>query len=278
MKNRSRSGFRTRLLVFFELTFAWSWGCWLLSSIVKPQFPSLAGALFLAGGFGPSIAAIAVVRYVGGRDGLRGWLIRCLQWRVGWRWLALAFFLPLAVIALAAALHVALGGTMASSPASGHMLMVAMNFLLVLLIGGPLCEELGWRGFALPALQERYGWRVASLILGAIWGLWHLPLFYIANTAQSHIPFTVFIASTVALSVLFAWLFNRTGGSVIPALVLHTAVNTWGWVIPVMVMREGDSLRPYGLMVGLLVLIAFGLLRDIELDMPYQNLKSEFQR
>lgn len=249
-----------------------------MSSTVRPQLPTLAGVLFLAGGFGPSIAAIAVVRHVSGRDGLRGWLVRCLQWRVGWRWLALAFFLPLAVMVLAAVAHVALGGTIMPSPAIGHMLLAAVNFGLVLLIGGPLGEEFGWRGYALPTLQERYSWRVASLILGAVWGLWHLPLFYIADTVQSHIPFALFMLSTVALSILYAWLFNHTGGSVLPALVLHTAVNAWSWVIPDMVMRDGGNLRPYGLAVGLLVLVAFGLLRDAELQLPNKRIKGLFQR
>jgi uncharacterized protein len=277
MENRSRSGFRTRLLVFFALAFAWSWICWGLSSVAKPQLPSLAGVLFLAGGYGPSIAAIAVVSYVGGRNGLRNWLMRCLQWRVGWRWLALAFFLPLAVMALAAAAHVALGGTLAPSPAVGRVLMAAVNFVLVLLLGGPLGEEFGWRGYALPALQERYGWRVASLILGVVWGMWHLPLFYIADTVQSYIPFALFMLSTVALSILFAWLFNHTRGSVLPALVLHTAVNGWAWAIPVMVMRADDNLRPYELTVALLVLIALGLLRDTELQLPNKNFKGKFK-
>ena len=73
---------------------------------------------------------------------------------------------------------------------------------------------------------------MASLVLGVVWGTWHLPLFYIADTAQRHIPFGLFMVSTIALSVLFAWLFNRTRGSVLPALVLHTAINAWDWVIP----------------------------------------------
>jgi uncharacterized protein len=139
MENRSKPGLHTHLLLFFVLAFAWSWGCWLLSSAVKPQLPFLAGLLFLTGGFGPSIAAIAVVSYVGGRGGLRYWLVRCLQWRVGWRWLALAFFFPLGVMLLAAALHVALGGAIAPSPAIGHVRLAAVNFLLVLLLGAGLC-------------------------------------------------------------------------------------------------------------------------------------------
>jgi hypothetical protein len=82
----------------------------------------------------------------------------------------------------------------------------------------------------LPVLQERYSWRVASLILGVVWGAWHLPLFYVADTEQSYIPVGLYMASTIALSVLFAWLFNRTRGSLLPALVLHTAMNAWAVV------------------------------------------------
>ena len=164
--------------MFFALAFAWSWFCWLLSSVIRPQLPTVGMLLFIAGSFGPSIAAIAVVRYVGGQDGLHCWLRRSLQWRVGWRWLALSFFLPLAVMGLAAAGHITLGGMIAPSPASGHVLLAVVNFGLVLLLGGPLGEEFGWRGYALPVLQERYSWRVASLVLGMAWSAWHLPLFF----------------------------------------------------------------------------------------------------
>ena len=271
MTQHSKSSFYPRLLAFFALAFAWSWACWLLASMVRHPLPAVGSILIIAGSFGPGIAAIAVVRYAGGQDGLHRWLRRSLQWRVGWRWLALSFFLPLAVMGLAAAGHIALGGTIAPSPASGRVLLAVVNFGLILVLGGPLGEEFGWRGYALPVLQERYSWRVASLVLGTVWGIWHLPLFYMADTTQSHFPFGLFMVTTVALSVLFAWLFNRTQGSVLPALVLHTAVNGWGWVIPVMVMPDGSSLRPYGLAVGLLVVIALGLLCDTELHLSRRS-------
>lgn len=87
MTHHGKSGFYPRLLAFFALTFAWSWICWLLSSVIRPQLPTLGMVLFIAGSFGPGIAATAVVRYVGGLAGLHRWLRRSLQWRVGWRWL-----------------------------------------------------------------------------------------------------------------------------------------------------------------------------------------------
>lgn len=271
MTHHVKSGFYPRLVRFFVLAFAWSWIYWLLSSVIRPQLPTLGMVLFIAGSFGPGIAAIAMVMYSSGQDGLHRWLRRSLQWRVRWRWIAFSFFLPLVVMGLAAVGHIALGGTIPPSPESGHVLLAVVNFGLVLLLGGPLGEEFGWRGYALPVLQERYNWRVASLILGLVWGAWHLPLFFMADTAQSHIPVGLFMVSTVALSVLFAWLFNHTQGSVLPALVLHTAVNAWAWVIPVLVMPDGSNLRPYGLAVGLLVVIALGLLCDVE---PHLSLRS----
>ncbi|PZO56970.1 MAG: CPBP family intramembrane metalloprotease [Phormidesmis priestleyi] len=277
MTHYGKSNFYSRLLAFFALTFAWSWICWLLAATCRPQLPTLGTVLFIVGSFGPGIAAIAVVRYTSGQGGLRRWLRRSLQWRVGWRWLALSFFSPLAVIALAAAMHIALGGVIAPSPASGHVLLAVVIFGQILLLGGPLGEEFGWRGYALPVLQERYSWRVASLILGVAWGAWHLPLFYIADTAQRHIPFGLFMPSTMALSVLFAWLFNCTRGSVLPALVLHTAINAWAVVIPVIVMPDGSNLRPYGLAVGLLVLVALGLLCSATPTLRRRSLKPNAQ-
>jgi hypothetical protein len=145
-------------------------------------------------------------------------------------------------------------------PAAGHMLLAAANFGLVFLVGGPLGEEFGWRGYALPVLQRQWGWRIASLLLGGAWTLWHVPLFYVAGTVQSHLPMGLYALSAMASSVLFAWLFNRTQGSVLPVLVLHTAINAWSLVIPVMVLPDSSNQRPFQLVVGILVFAALLLL------------------
>ena len=198
------------ICTFFAATFAWSWTCWRVAVAIKPQSPSLATALMLLGSFGPSLAAVLVVANAGGRAGLRAWLGRCLQWPKGWpqgwRWVAFALLFPGALTALAAPLHTVRGGSIGPSSAAGHGLLTAANFFLVLLLGGPLGEEFGRRGYALPALQDRMGWRMASL--GLVWGVWHLPLFFIEGTSQAHIPLALFLLSVVAMSVLLAWLVN----------------------------------------------------------------------
>lgn len=249
---------RAPLFGYFVLTFAWSWACWALSSAIKPQLPGLATLLMFAGSFGPSLAAIAVVASNRKAGCLRAWLSRCLRWRIGWGWWILAFLLPLAVMLMAAGLHIALGGSIATSPASGHLLMTVVNLPLILLLGGPMGEEFGWRGFALPILQVRFGWRRAGLYLGLVWGLWHLPLFLIAGTAQAHVPPVLFLLSVVALSVVFAWLLNRTAGSVVGALLLHTAVNFWPSVVPI--LPTDASYQAYAVVVALLVLLAIAAL------------------
>jgi uncharacterized protein len=249
---------RRRLLTFFALTFVWSWTCWLLEPVVKDTSNIASSALFFLGGFGPSLAAVAIVAITGGRAGLRAWLSQCLQWRIGWGWMTLAFLSPLAILTLAAAGHMALGGSVPPSPAAGHIGMLIANFFLVFLVGGPLGEEIGWRGYALPALQQRLNWRCASLALGLIWGMWHMPLFFIAESSQSNGSMAVFFVLIIATSVFYSWLYNRSEGSVLPAMVLHMASNSWPFLIPVL-PSDADQ-RPYLFVVGLVVTAAIWLL------------------
>ena len=255
---------------YVAMTFAWSWACWMLLALVEPKSTLMSGALFLIGGFGPGIAAVAMVVHDGGRVGLRRWLTRCLQWRTGWHWMLLAFVFPIICMGLAAAIHLGLGGTLPASPAAGHVLLTAVNFVLIMFVGGPVGEEFGWRGYALPVLQDRVGWRTASFILGVVWAVWHLPLFYIPGTVQNHLAMGLYAVSAIASSILFGWLFNRTAGSVLPVLVLHTAVNAWSGVIPVMVMPDGTNLRPFQLVVGILAVVASALLFSSDPPVPAQ--------
>lgn len=247
-----------RLLIFFALTFVWSWTCWLLAPVVQPATTSASSALFFLGGFGPSLAAVVVVGVADGRAGLRAWLSHCLHWRGQAGWITLAFLSPLAVLTLAAALDMALGGSMPLSPASGHIGLLMANFFLVFLVGGPLGEEFGWRGYALPAIERRLGWRSTSLVLGVIWGVWHLPLFFIAGTAQGNGSMLVFFVLIVATSVFYTWLYQRSTGSVLSVLALHTASNSWPSVIPIL-PSDADQ-RPYFFVVGLVVTAAIWLM------------------
>ena len=260
---QQRAGSTSAILAFFALTFLWSWSIGIFAQQSMAQSPVMGTAFAMVSGFGPSLAGIAVVFLFAGREVLRNWLMRCVNWRIGWRWYAVAFFLPPAIMLLALAIHAALGGAVPTSPAIGHIPLAIANFGLVLLVGGPLGEEFGWRGYALPVLTAKLGWRSASLIIGVIWGLWHLPLFFMASTPQAHMPILWFIVSTIAQSVMFAWVFRHTGESIVPALVMHTSINAWTNIIPI--IPAGSDTQPFAIMIGIQTLIAIVLLLRADL-------------
>ncbi|MDZ4840638.1 MAG: CPBP family intramembrane glutamic endopeptidase [Hyphomicrobium aestuarii] len=211
----------------------------------------------MAAGFGPSLAGVAVVALFSTGAGFRGWLARCWKWRMNWRWYALAFAGPPVAMVCALVLHAELGGAIPTLPAADKIPLVIANFALVLLIGGPLGEEFGWRGYAMPALTARLNWRAAALIVGVLWGLWHLPLFFLAGTAQSQIPIALFMINIVASSVVFGWLFEHTKRSVLPVIVLHTSVNAWAGILLLPLATTGET---YALVTTFFVVVAVVLL------------------
>jgi hypothetical protein len=113
--------------------------------------------------------------------------------------------------------------------------------VVVFVLGGPLNEELGWRGFALPALQRQLRPLTASLVLGILWAVWHLPLFWITGASQAGTPPGWILLQIVCLSVLFTWLYNGTDGSLFLALVFHTALNSTGAVLPLLPAATGST-------------------------------------
>jgi membrane protease YdiL (CAAX protease family) len=180
-----------------------------------------------------------------------------MAWRLRIGWYLLAFAAPPLVMLAALGLHVALGGAAPPSPAIGQPGLIVTTFALLLLIGGPLGEEFGWRGYMLPVLAGRFGWRAASLIVGVVWGVWHAPLFVIPGAPQALMPPLLFLAGTVGMSGALARLAVNTGFSVLPAIVLHWSINAFAWAIPV--TPQGGTLQPYLLVIGLLTLVATAL-------------------
>src|SRR4051794_8065552 len=217
---------RHPLVTFFALCFALTWGLGLviiagergLLPFTVPFVP-----LFYLGVYAPTIAALIVGGVTGGPAGLRAVLAGWTRWRACpvWYLLALALFPLLGLVAVA--LHAARGGTLAMHlPAPAAL---AALFILGATFG-PIGEQAGWRGFALPRLQARYGPVRASLLLGAIWGVWHGILWLIPGTGQSVYPFLVFVLATIAQQVIFTWLSNTTAGSLPVLACLHYSVNT----------------------------------------------------
>jgi membrane protease YdiL (CAAX protease family) len=213
-------------LKYFVLAFVFTWALWVPAALearglISP-LPVPAGFL---GVFGPMAAAIVVTALEGGRAGLRSLLGRVVRWRVAPVWYAVAILGPLGLTLGAIALHVVLGG----QPPSLGLLIGALPTLAVyivyMMLTVALGEEVGWRGYALPALQARYSALLASLILGVLWALWHLPQFFNPDTLYSNLPFVLFLAYMVPFAVLITWVFNSVGGSVLMAILMHALVN-----------------------------------------------------
>lgn len=216
------------LLSFFVLSFAPSFAYELLCILVLrlPLVPWMFAAPFI----GPFLAAFVVTAATDGRAGVRALVRDLCRWRVGGRWYALVMIgLPALLMFCVLPLP---GAVAAFQPAPGELGGWAVGFVLVLIVGGPLGEEPGWRNFATPRLQERFGPVLGTFILGVMWGLWHLPLFLIdgynhagADLAASVRPYLVFLGFTIAIAYLFTWLYNRTGGSGPIAILAHTCFN-----------------------------------------------------
>jgi membrane protease YdiL (CAAX protease family) len=204
---------RHPLIVFFVLAYVFSWWPWPLYAL------GLAPGYIV--GFGPFLAALVVLALTRGKIGILGLLKRMVRWRVGPVWYAAALLLPVGVALGATVLNVLLGAQPPSSAELGAWPSLIPTFFLLLLIPGigGVWEEPGWRGYALPKLQAGRSALVASLILGVVWAFWHLPLM-----AYGAVPWSD-IAYVTVQSVVYAWLFNNTGGSVLLVMLFHTMNN-----------------------------------------------------
>ncbi|HET7270746.1 MAG TPA: type II CAAX endopeptidase family protein [Rubrobacter sp.] len=225
----SRATTRAFPLKYFVLAFAFTWVLWVPAALEARGLisPLPVPATFL-GAFGPLLAAVVVTAQEGGRAGLRSLLGRVVRWRVAPIWYGVAILGPLVITLVAITLHVALGG---QPPGLGLLIGALPTLVFVsvyMMITVALGEEVGWRGYALPALQARYSALLASLILGVMWTLWHLPVFFNPDTHYSNLPFLIFLLYIVPFAVLITWVFNSTGGSVLMAMFFHAVMNASG--------------------------------------------------
>jgi membrane protease YdiL (CAAX protease family) len=223
---------RHPLAFFFLLAFVLTWGYfWLIWAPL-----GLPHSLIALGGFGPAVSAILVLALTSGKPGVLRLLRSIVHWRVGAQWY-LAALLGLPVLNLLAFLVVP--GALADvvAPDLSLPLLYLREVAISLTVGiAPLWEEIGWRGFAQPGIQRLKGPVMGSLILGALWGLWHLPFFF-GPLAQTG-PDATFVSAGVALvefaigltglSVLMTWVLNSCGGSTLLAILLHAAFDSSG--------------------------------------------------
>ena len=205
------------MVAFFVIAFVLSWYPWILAL--------LGGQTSGPNPLGPLVAGIIVAAIVSGRSGLREFFGRLVRWRVGAKWYAVTFAMPvfLCLISVAIALCF-VSRSQISALSSEKMRELPERFLFILLFIG-IGEEPGWRGFALPHLQTKRSPLIASLILAPVWALWHLPL--IGN--EFPLPIVApFVLSVFGATFMLTWIFNGTKGSVLLPMLMHATVNTVG--------------------------------------------------
>jgi uncharacterized protein len=205
---------RHPIVTFFLLAYTLSWLPWVLGTLAPASRPFVPYP-FLASG--PLLAALLVIPISQGRAGLRALGASLLKWRVGWHWYAVAVGIPLTVGLGAAMLNVGFGAPFQLAQLSLWSMLQVFAIRLINPLDGPLGEEPGWRGYALPGLQASRSPLAAALIVGLLAAGWHLPLILVGAASP------VELLAPFSLGIVASWVYNRTGGSALMALVLHAA-------------------------------------------------------
>jgi membrane protease YdiL (CAAX protease family) len=208
--------------IFFVLVIVLSW------------FPWYAGIAPETVTFIPSLLGLAMAFTAGGKPGGLNLLRSAGRWRVQPRYWLIAWFGPLVIFVMGLGFYLVMGGQAPSFTVFRQEFHLVPLWLLVVFLpfNGPVGEELGWRGYALPRLQQRSGPLLASLVIGTIWGLWHLPSFFNPTSVQASLGLVFlipYVVGTISNSVIMTWLYNRTNASTLVAgIIWHAATDFWG--------------------------------------------------
>ena len=212
-----------------------TWTCFITTVALSRDLPAGAGlgpvarALVFIGAITPSLVALALTARAEGDAGVRALLGRIGLWQVGGRWYVFAIGYMLAIRLAAALIHRLVTGAWPRFNFDAWPIVAVAIVLSTWVQAG---EEIGWRGFALPRLAARLGLAGASLVLGAIWAVWHLPLFYLRGADSYGQSFVGYLLGVIALSVAMAWLYWRTGGSLLLVMLMHAAINNTMELVP----------------------------------------------
>jgi len=241
MTHRTKApGMRFKTLIpFLAIIFGQTWGLGILLTVFPTRAEALFGPMgytnpiFILMVYSPAVAGLGLVLKHYGLNGVGRFLRRLTLWRMPKAWWAFLILGIPAIYYAAAALAGSIGGPFPFSP--WYKVLPALATALVI---GPI-EEFGWRGVALPLLQRRFAPIWAALMLGAVWGIWHLPSFFMSGTPQSAWSFGPYFLGVLGISVILTQMFNSSRGSLLIAALFHFQVNgpvwpdaqSWGFVL-----------------------------------------------
>ena len=260
-KTRDGSAKQSIPYQFFVVTFAWSWLLWLplvlVGSGILPMANDLRSALTIPvtilAMFGPAAGAFYCLGTLHGKDTIHQYLRSLADLRLGWQ----AWLVPILVLGgstwLAWVLPELWGEPRLEMLLPSAWVFLPYLFLMIFLGGGQ--EELGWRGYILDPMEKRLGAWLGNLVLGAVWGIWHLPLFFIPGTPQAYTPFAGFMLLTIGYSWFFAWVRQAAGKRTLAGLVTHGWANAFVPLFPTLVMVEGAAQPRYWIWATLTFMI-----------------------
>lgn len=248
---------------YFLFAFLISWVLW------SPLYFSKSVSEFwaLPGAWGPTFSAILVTWINEGKMGVKQLLKKLLIWRVSFKYylfaIGLSALLVIAAMLLANLLFdvdlnfssIPSGMGLEDDDILMSFLLLPILFLVTTFVGGPIAEELGWRGFAQEKLQLKYGVIPAGLIIGCFWVLWHLPLMIFLPQGIGHMPIIAYVIVMINMSVLFGWLYNKTRGSVLLAVLFHAGMNFENAILGAENLQD-----TYTLIIFIILLTALNLL------------------
>lgn len=233
--------------VFILIAFTISWSIWFVEIKIGKK-------LFLAP-FGPSIAGLIVAYKENGVEGLKKMLKRVFSLNFDKVWLLPVFFLMPSLVFISYVLGCLIDNIKMDFSFFSNPLMILYNFVIILFLGGPLCEELGWRGYMLEKFQKIYTALDSSVYVGFVWGLWHIPLFFMINQEiYKNIPFLGFVLGAIFLSIVFTWIYNNTNKSIFAVILFHTSSNISQLMFPMTVSKTA-SLISLILNIALVVIL-----------------------
>ena len=224
-----------KLLIFFVATFVWTWAFYTPIAVGghNPyQMPWM--ILLIFGGMGPSVIGVLMVLFTLDKESHRDYWRRCFSFkRITRRWWAGILLLFPVLYCLGILIDIGMGGSM---PGMDQLKSLIANPLMIPLavfisfMSGPWSEEFGWRGYALERIMTPFGLLAGSIILGLIWGVWHLPLFFMPDTWHGQIGFGLtgfwmFMLRSVGLSLVMTWVYMNTNRSILSGMFMHFTSN-----------------------------------------------------
>jgi membrane protease YdiL (CAAX protease family) len=196
-----------------------------------------------------------------GREGLSTLVRDATARAFGARWWVVTLVLPPALLGAMYAVYRLVGGshhttsTVATFSEAGLAALVAVPVMVLVIVALAYGEEAGWRGYLLPRLQTRWSALTASLLVGVVWFLWHVPLLFLPGDQNGAMPLPLLAAFVLASAVLYTWLYNNTGGSVLAVTLLHGGLNVWGQFVAVHPAETGDPVSG-AVMAGVVTILA----------------------